>query len=236
MQSVANRKVRRRRFLFSVVALVKSRRTNLTWCLLGVFVPVVIFGQLSTQIRGAGGLWWDTSILNSLHRYATPQLDSLVAWATVTGGVLALPAIGIAAVGIRLLRQPAEAAFFIVSMGGAWSLNVVSKALFGRARPALWMSPVPEFDYSFPSGHAMCSMAIAAALIALAWPTRLRVPFLFCGIVGVFCVGLSRLYLGVHYPSDIIGGWCAALLWVTGVYFILLRGAVKVDRAKPSTT
>jgi undecaprenyl-diphosphatase len=202
----------------------------------GVLIPLILFGQLCAQIRSVGSLPWDTSLLHTLHGYATPQLDSLVASATVMGGVLAFPVIGFAALGIGLLWRPVEAAFFLVSISGAWSLNVISKALFARARPALWMSPVPEFDHSFPSGHAMCSMAIAAAFIALAWPTRLRLLVLACSIVCVFGVGLSRLYLGVHYPSDIIGGWCASLLWVTVAYFILLRGAVKHEiSVKPFT-
>ena len=97
----------------------------------------------------------------------------------------------------------------------------MAKILFQRARPALWLSPAPEQDYSFPSGHAMLSVAIAGSLIALAWPTRLRWPALIGGTMSVVGIGLSRLYLGVHFPSDIMAGWCAALLWVTGVYLIV---------------
>lgn len=236
MRSEANQKMESRPLLFSAVDLVKLRGANLLCFLLSVLAPLVLFGHLCASIRSAGSLPWDTSILHALHGHATPQLDSAVAYVTIVGGLVALPAIGVVALGIGLLRQPVDAAFFVVSVSGAWSLNVVAKALFGRARPALWMSPVPEFDYSFPSGHAMCSMAIGAALIALAWSTRLRVPFLAGGVLGVFGVGLSRLYLGVHYPSDIIGGWCAALLWVTGAHFILLRGTVTSENSvKPFT-
>jgi undecaprenyl-diphosphatase len=136
---------------------------------------------------------------------------------------------------LRLLKQPIGAAFFTVAVAGAWSINIMAKLLFQRVRPALWQSPVPEHDYSFPSGHAMLSMAIAGSLIILAWPTCLRWPALIGGSIGVLGIGLSRLYLGVHYPSDIIAGWCASLLWVTGVYLILFTGAGKLHTAKQET-
>lgn len=144
---------------------------------------------------------------------------------TVIGGVLALPAIIILALLLRLVLKQPHAAFFVsASFTGAWALNIVTKAMFHRVRPALWESPLPEGDYSFPSGHAMLSMALATALVFLAWPTRLRWPVLVCAVPAVIGVGLSRLYLGVHFPSDIVAGWCASLIWVMGVYWIVWRG------------
>ncbi len=74
---------------------------------------------------------------------------------------------------------------------------------------------------SFPSGHAVSSMALAAAIGFLAWPTAHR--WLLCGVGTLFvaAVGLSRVYFGLHYPSDIIGGWCLSLLWVAAAWTLL---------------
>jgi undecaprenyl-diphosphatase len=74
---------------------------------------------------------------------------------------------------------------------------------------------------SFPSGHAMASMALAVALIVLLWPTRWRYPMLLGGIFFTIMVGLSRIYLGVHYPSDVLAGWVASLAWVMGLSRVL---------------
>ena len=69
----------------------------------------------------------------------------------------------------------------------------------------------------------MGSMTLAMVLILLAWPTRWRWPVLAAMAAFVAMVGLSRVYLGVHYPSDILAGWMAAMAWVAGVYLMVFR-------------
>src|SRR3546814_9961968 len=69
----------------------------------------------------------------------------------------------------------------------------------------------------------MGSMTLAAVLVLLAWPTRWRWPVVAAMAVFVPMVGLSRVYLGVHFPSDILAGWAAALVWTTGAYLLLFR-------------
>jgi membrane-associated phospholipid phosphatase len=85
---------------------------------------------------------------------------------------------------------------------------------------------------SFPSGHATSSMAVTAAAVVLAWPTRWRWPALSLGAIFVAMVGLSRIALGVHYPSDVLGGWCLALTVV-----VVMRGVISAatPRERPPT-
>jgi membrane-associated phospholipid phosphatase len=101
---------------------------------------------------------------------------------------------------------------------GSLALNLAAKAYFARTRPDLWLSLAPETTYSFPSGHAMGSATLAVALALLAWHTPWRWPVAAAGALFVVLVGLSRVYLGVHYPSDILAGWMAATAWVVAMY------------------
>ena len=96
-------------------------------------------------------------------------------------------------------------------------ISTVSKLIFGRARPELWESIVSESTYSFPSGHAMASMATVAALLVL-YRRRSALPWIaMAGVIYVIAIGFSRLYLGVHYPSDVLAGWAASIAWVVGI-------------------
>ena len=94
-----------------------------------------------------------------------------------------------------------------------------------RMRPDLWLSITPETTYSFPSGHAMASATLAMAIIMLCWPTRARWWVTIVAIVLAVLVGVSRIYLGVHYPSDILTGWIASIAWVVGIHELIVRKA-----------
>jgi membrane-associated phospholipid phosphatase len=85
----------------------------------------------------------------------------------------------------------------------------------------LWESLSHKSSYSFPSGHAMASMTFVAALVILIWGTRWCGLVLALGSAFVIAIGWTRLYLGVHFPSDILAGWTAALAWAIGVSLVL---------------
>lgn len=102
----------------------------------------------------------------------------------------------------------------IILLGGLFLVGVVLSQV-------LVPSLTPAQDSSFPSGHATGSMALAAAAVTLAWPTRWRWQSLSLGPIFLLGVGLSRLYFGVHYPSDIVAGWSLALAWVAGLRLAL---------------
>jgi membrane-associated phospholipid phosphatase len=192
------------------------------WALLGLFcaigLPLLLFGGLADEVWEGGRLPFDVPILNWLHGLDTPFLDQVALTLSLIGGPL--PMVAVAALlflGFCLRRHYSSALLFLTIVFGSALLNVLGKLVFRRERPDLWISLAPEADYSFPSGHAMGSMALVAALIFLAWHTRWRWPILIVGTLFVAGVGFSRLYLGVHYPSDILAGWSASLAWAFGV-------------------
>jgi len=93
--------------------------------------------------------------------------------------------------------------------------------LFHRDRPTFWHSLITETGYSFPSGHAMISSALIVGLIVLLWNTKWRITSIIVGGFIVLMIGLSRLYLGVHYPTDVVAGWSAGFIWALLVAMIV---------------
>jgi undecaprenyl-diphosphatase len=196
-----------------------ARRRALLGFFGGVLLPFVIFGALAEDVWEREGFAWDASVLWALHRHATPLLDTIMLRATDLGGPVPMAALAaLILAGLLIRRRLGDAAFLALAVGGAAALNILAKVSFQRSRPALWPTLVRETDYGFPSGHAMGSLAVIVALILIAWPSRWRWFALGLGMPFVLLVGLSRIYLGVHYPSDILAGWCGALLWVSGLH------------------
>ena len=210
-----------RNFLSTCTRLLLKYRLHLVKLFFGVFIPLLIFGKLVEEVWDDKGFDWDIPLLQFIHSYATPARDAVVVFITRLGSIRVMLLFTAAIFLILLkLKQQRKALFFLLAAGGAMVINFLAKLFFHRARPTLWMSPAPEDDYSFPSGHAMGTMAVISAIAILTWPTRWRWPMLILGGLFVLTVGLSRVYLGVHFPSDIMAGWSASLAWVTGLYQI----------------
>ena len=188
-------------------------------CLL---LPLWGFASLVGELHEKEAFGFDAPVLNLLHAMATPRLDRLSILMSQLGylwGVIPLDLIVLLSLAWR------RSLFFGVAVTGSAVLNIVAKNHYARLRPDLWLSLRPETTYSFPSGHAMGSATLGMALILLCWPTRWRWPMMVAGLVFMLLVGASRVYLGVHYPSDILAGWCAAIAWVFGMFVLVDRKA-----------
>jgi undecaprenyl-diphosphatase len=184
----------------------------------GVYVPFAVFLILALGIRTMGGFPWDIPILHFIHAHLAPRYDQAMIAITYLGELwVIIPITIIIAWFFVREQQMREAGFLLLAVAVTVILNVVLKVLFHRARPDLWPSPSPEFDYGFPSGHCMLTMALALALLVLLWWTRGRWPVLAIGGLLVLAVGFSRLYLGVHYPSDVLAAWSISMAWVLGL-------------------
>ncbi|MEH1778416.1 MAG: phosphatase PAP2 family protein [Nostoc sp.] len=201
--------------------LTRSRKAVLL-LLLGGFIPLLIFGDLAEDVWKQGGFWFDVPLLLAIHRTAQPKLDVFVSHLTKLGVFWGVFPAAAMIVLFLLIRQRWRALeyFFIASVGSI-IINQTVKVLLHRARPHLWTSPAPEFDYGFPSGHAMASMTLVAALSILSWNSRWRWFVLIIGTLFVLIIGWTRLYLGVHYPSDVLAGWMVALGWTVGVSLLI---------------
>jgi membrane-associated phospholipid phosphatase len=178
-------------------------------------IPVTAFVGLANEIKKANPVPGDLAILHAIHHLSSPLLDTLFVIITTLGSAAAV-IVGLVLLVAYLLRHNhrRDALFLATAVGGTAVLNVAFKLLFHRVRPTLWHQIVTETGYSFPSGHAMISCSLALTIMILCWPTRWRRTAIIGGTVYFVLVGISRLYLGVHYPSDVLGGWCVSIAWI----------------------
>ncbi len=194
----------------------------------GLLLPLWGFAELADEVHDAEIFPFDEPILLAASQMARQGLDQVFLFFSAVGyGWGVVPVDIVLVLALALKRRLREGLFAGIALGGSALLNLGTKRLFARERPSLWESIAPETTYSFPSGHAMGSMTLALVLVLLAWPTRWRWPMAIAMAVFVPMVGLSRVYLGVHYPSDILAGWMAASAWVVGTYLVVFRGHLR---------
>jgi len=182
-------------------------------------IPVsVAFSSLAfaTGLLHRSGL--DTGILLAIQKLHTPLLDRIMVGITSFGQppLLLLNCLAWEA-GLLYRQRHTQAATFGIAAVGAISLNYLLKELFVRTRPALWDHIIHVNHYSFPSGHAMVSMVVYGLMgytLAEEFPQwRKQILALTGGFI--LAIGFTRLYLGVHWPTDVIAGYASGLVWLT---------------------
>ena len=214
--------------------LLRRHGWRLVLVFLGLLLPLWGFGELADEIRERESIAFDRPLLEFAHDIAGPALDRGLLVITDLGYLHGVVPADIALVLVLMLRRRIrESVFAAVALAGSALLNVATKLAFARQRPTLWESIAPETSYSFPSGHAMGSATLACVAVLLAWDTRWRWPVVLLATGFVLLVGFSRVYLGVHYPSDILAGWAAASAWTAAVYLVVFRRGRRPWRTRP---
>lgn len=185
----------------------------------------VVFVDLAFELRFNDQFAFDSAITAVVYERVTPLGIAVMKFVTKLGTVhfLALVTIaGASMAGLGQKRMGDALVFVVAAAGGGW-LNDFLKWVFKRARPDI--QPLIEIDsYSFPSGHAMGSIIVYGFIIYLLWKSRFSnqaksmLTALFA--ILILLIGFSRIYLGVHYPSDVIAGYAAGFVWLCTCIFI----------------
>ncbi|RDZ27979.1 phosphatase PAP2 family protein [Lysobacter silvisoli] len=208
-------------------AFLRRYGLRLLLVFLGLLLPLWAFAELADEIHEQETIPFDEPILQFAHSLAREGFDRFFVLISKVGYLYGVVPFDVAFVLVlTYLRRFREATYAAIALGGSGLLNLAAKQAFARDRPSLWESVAPEHNYSFPSGHAMGSATLACVLVLLAWRTRWRWPLAVLMTAFVVLVGLSRVYLGVHYPSDILAGWAVATAWAVAVYLVAFRGGV----------
>ena len=192
-----------------------------------LLAALFLFGQFAGEVYEKEGFFFDAPILNWLAAHQTLWLVGTAQAFSTFGSPLVLGSVAAAAVLVLWLRlrEFRAATFLTLGLGGAMLVNVLFKLFFARVRPNLAQHLTPAPGYSFPSGHAMGSAAffLAVFLVVFYLFPRWRTLAGVLGILFTLGIGVSRLVLQVHYPSDVLAGWALSAAWVLGVNLVYAR-------------
>ena len=163
----------------------------------------------------------DQPVLHAAQALRSPILDTSVTWLTNLGGTIGLPFLAAAAVAVLCRWQRSWTPLILTASAAAGSLlmTIAGKALVGRTRPPLSDAVPPyESSASFPSGHSLNSMVVAGTIAYLLFihldSRRARIITILVAAVFIVAVGLSRVYLGHHWLTDVLVAWSLGLAWL----------------------
>lgn len=198
--------------------------TLVLWLL--ALLLLAAFGVIAADVYNHVRISFDAPVLGWFHTHATPARTAVALTLSRIGEPKSLGSVTLLIlIVLALLRRFRLAFLFAVEVGGAAVLDLASKSFFARPRPTLYPHLLHETGFSFPSGHAMGGMAFFLALHLLLWRTLPR-GWRWIGVLGLLlaiAIGVSRPYLQVHYPTDILAGWAFGTGWVLGVHLVLAR-------------
>jgi len=191
----------------------------------GVLATIVIlsagllYWNLAVGVFLERGFVWDEPIMLALHSLSQPWLDTLFLAVTQTADLLV--AIPVLAMFIYLWRRSERitAVLLVISAIAFPLISLVLKSQFGRPRQDIFPPLVVEHTASFPSGHTLTAVGVYGLISVLLWQRGHRYLSIISGI-WVFFIALSRVYLGAHYPSDVVASLALGTILLIIVLFI----------------
>lgn len=210
-----------------------------TWLLASVFIVAALllaFGFIADQVAGGSTTALDQAIIllfrsgsdNLSGPIGRPWVREMARDITSLGSIAVLGIVSfVVAAYLLLAKSRAAALLVLVAVLGGLAINSLLKIQFARPRPDLFVPAAKVFTASFPSGHAAYSaityMTLAALLARTTESRRLRIYFVAVAVTLTFFIGVSRVYLGVHYPTDVLAGWCVGSAWALLCWTIMTR-------------
>jgi undecaprenyl-diphosphatase len=216
-------------------SFLRRRDRNELLTLLSLFaLLVLVFGffELAGDVLEGDTQAFDERVLRSMRRAGDPSVPIGPPWlriaamdVTALGSASVLGLTVAAVVGFLLLQRMGRTALFVlIASAGGWTLNSMLKAVFARARPDVVPHLYDVMTLSFPSGHAMTSAAVYLTLGALLMRVAERpIAKAYCmgvAVTATTLIGLTRIYLGVHYPTDVLAGWLIGLSWALACWTV----------------
>lgn len=190
----------------------------------GIAAGVWIFAMIAGEVKDGHTLVFDREVMLSMRRpgdlapKGSPEIQEAARDVTALGGFMVLTLVTAATAGFLALDGKARMARFVCYsvVTGTIAASIL-KDLFHRPRPDIVPHAVHVSTTSFPSGHSMISAVVYLTLGALLARSherkRLKVYFILLAVLLTFSIGVTRVYLGVHWPTDVLAGWTAGAVW-----------------------
>lgn len=214
--------------------------------LFGIAALALAFGHIAEEVLEGDSTKFDEIILLFFRNandvsdpLGPPWVEEMARDITALGSYAVLSIVCCAVVVYLLMvHERATALWMAAAVCGGVVLSNALKLVFERARPDLVTHAARVFTTSFPSGHATLSavtyLTLGTLLASLHSSLRLKAYFLGLAILLTVAVGISRIYLGVHYPTDVLAGWCIGAAWAA-LCWVVFRWLQERGRAQPPT-
>ncbi|MED4205141.1 phosphatase PAP2 family protein [Neobacillus mesonae] len=187
-------------------------------------ICVAGFAFISTLISDQQIIGFDRTIISVVQGMESPGLTTVMKIFTFIGSTKFVIILSVFLIFFlyKVLKHRLELILFVMAIAGTAIINVLLKHFFHRVRPDFHRL-IEVSGYSFPSGHAMSAFTVYVMISFLLWrhiTNRAgRSILILFSILMILAIGISRIYLGVHYPSDIVGGYLASSVWVSMAIF-----------------
>ena len=221
--------------LISFKILIKefaTKEIKMLLLLLTLFLSVLIFINIGNHVIEGTTKQFDESIIkyfraegNDSEPAGPDFLNESMRDVTSLGGETVITIITIFVIGFLILQKRYNTMWLVLAatIGGAL-ISLGLKEFYGRERPDISYRLIEVTRLSFPSGHSMMSAVVyltqAAIIARIQKSKKIRIYILSAALFLTFIIGLSRVYLGVHYPTDVIGGWTIGLAWASFCWFV----------------
>ena len=183
----------------------------------GLFIA--LFAELADEVMDKEFALFDVLVIGLLENAASGPLDTIMFVFTEMGSVWFLTTMSVIVVAVLALKMKDKwgVLFFVIAVGGGALLTTLLKNIFDRERPAV-KAEIDAVGYSFPSGHSMGSLIFYGFVIFLVIRTRQKpwiqgVSVIILATL-IVLIGISRIYLGAHFPSDVLAGYIAGTIWL----------------------
>lgn len=228
--------------------MTRPRRPEI-WILATIFAIAALtlaFGHIAEEVFEGDAAKFDQSVLLFFRSaddvsdpLGAPWVEEMARDITALGSYAVLSVVfGAVVIYLLMMHKRAAALWIVAAVCGGVLLSNVLKLVYERPRPDLVSHVARVFTTSFPSGHATLSavtyLTLGALLASLHSSLRLKVYFLGLAVLLTIAVGISRIYLGVHYPTDVLAGWCIGAAWAAFCWTVFqwLQGQGQIEPPK----
>jgi undecaprenyl-diphosphatase len=198
---------------------------------IAALAATLLFAWLAMEVARGNTMGFDLAVRSGIHSWSSPPLTHALQGITMLGAPGFLIPLGLLLAVTLIWRRRARAAVALaVAAIGGEILNEVLKLAFHRTRPEAFFGLAQPEHFSFPSGHAMVSTCFYGALAAtLAAGSPRRAAYWALGIAPPLLIGFSRVYLGVHYPTDVLAGYAGAIVWLIVLFRLDQKVPKRID-------